>query len=67
MDFKALSGADRYEWMESVLRRFTHLGLPRRDKGLIRRYIGRMAGYSRSQVCRLVARYRREGRLPANC
>ena len=53
VEFKPLSREDNYEWVESVLRRFPFPRLRRREKGVIRRYIGRMTGYFCAQVSRL--------------
>ena len=63
VEFKPLSGEDKYEWIESVLRRFRYAGLGRVRKGLIRRYIQKVTGYSRAQVSRLIGQYNRSGEL----
>ena len=46
-----------------MLIRFRYPRLKRAEKGVIRRYIGKVTGYSRSQVSRLVAEYKRTGQL----
>jgi len=46
-----------------VLIRFKYHRLKRGEKGVIRRYIEKVTGYSRSQVSRLIAEYKRTGRL----
>lgn len=61
--FKPLSGKEKYEWMDSVLMRFGYGGLRRAEKGVIRRYVEKVTGYSRAQVSRLIGEYRRTGRL----
>lgn len=61
--FKPLSGDEKYLWIESVLRRFEYERLGRSEKGIMRQYMGKVADYSRAQVCRLIARYRRDGEL----
>jgi len=58
-----LSGEEKYEWIESALRRFRYEELRRGDKGLIREYIRKVTGYSRTQVCRLIGQYKRSGEL----
>ena len=63
LQFKAVSAEERYEWLEAVLVRLRYLSLRRPQRGLVRRYLGRMTGYSRAQVTRLVGQYRRTGRL----
>ncbi|MDY6910782.1 MAG: hypothetical protein SVM79_00250 [Chloroflexota bacterium] len=54
---------DKYEWIESVLRRFRYAGLRRAHKGLIRQYIRKVTGYSPAQVTRLIGRCNRSGEL----
>jgi hypothetical protein len=46
-----------------VLIRFRYHRLKREEKGVIRRYIGKVTGYSRSQVSRFIRRYQQTGRL----
>jgi len=46
-----------------VLIRFQYHLLKRDEKGVIRRYIRKVTGYSRSQVSRLIAEYKRTGQL----
>lgn len=54
---------ERYRHIEAVLKRFGYGRQGRADKGLVLRYLERTTGYSRQQLTRLVARYRRVGRL----
>jgi hypothetical protein len=46
-----------------VLIRFKYHLLKRDERGVIRRYVAKVTGYSRSQVSRLIAEYKRTGRL----
>ena len=63
LEFKGLCAGEKYKWTEIVLVRFSYLLLKRHEKGVIRRYIQKVTGYSRSQVSRLIAEYKRTGRL----
>ena len=54
---------DRNPFIERVLKRFGYAPHGRADKGTLLRYIERMTGLSRQQVTRLVARYRKDGKL----
>jgi len=54
-----------YGWVEQTLVRHQYGNLDRVGKGLIRRYVARMTGLSRAQVTRLIAGYRKTGRLQA--
>lgn len=61
--FKGASRAQRYAWMEVVLERFGYFSLGKKAKGLVKAYLGRMSGFSRPQVTRLVARKLRSGSI----
>jgi len=50
-----------YRWIQGELVRFRYLSLPRQHKGVVLRYLTKVSGYSRQQVTRLVAQYRRRG------
>lgn len=63
VEFRGLTVKEKYYWIEELLIRFKYHLLKRDEKGIIRRYIGKVTGYSRSQVSRLIAEYKRRGRL----
>ncbi len=63
LEFGGVSVEERYHWIEAVLVRFRYYRLKRAEKGVIRRYIEKVSGYSRAQVSRLIEEYRRRGRL----
>ena len=46
-----------------MLRKFKYHRLKRNGRGILRRYIEKVTGYSRAQVTRLVGRYQKSGRL----
>jgi transposase InsO family protein len=54
-----------YGWVEQTLVRHQYARLDRPGKGLVRNYLARMTGLSRAQVTRLIAAYRRSGRVKA--
>ena len=47
----------RYNWIDSVLRRLDYRQLHRSERGAVLVYLQRLSGYSRAQVTRLVARW----------
>jgi transposase InsO family protein len=61
--FRGADRGQRYAWIETVLKRFRYLTLPRRDKGQLKAYLLRLSGLSRAQLTRLVAQFLREGRI----
>jgi len=63
LEFGGVSIEERYQWIETVLVRFKYSQLKRVEKGVIRRYIEKVSGYSRAQVCRLIRHYNQQGRL----
>jgi len=63
VEFRGLTAQEKYYWIEEVLIRFSYPRLKRAEKGVIRRYLQKVTGYSRSQVSRLIAEYKRTGRL----
>lgn len=54
-----------YAWTERTLVRHRYASLSKREKGLLRLYLGRMTGLSRAQVTRLIAGYAATGRVKA--
>ena len=63
LEFRGLSAEEKYKWTETVLVRFSYLRLKKAGKGVIRQYIQKITGYSRAQVSRLIAEYKRIGWL----
>jgi hypothetical protein len=63
IEFKGINTQEKYRWIEEVLRKFKYQWLKKNGKGIIRRYIEKVTGYSRSQAARLVERYQESGRL----
>ena len=55
--------AERYPFIERVLKRFGYASHGRVGKGVLLRYLERMTGLSRQQVTRLVRQYRTDGTL----
>ena len=63
VEFRGLTAKEKYYWIEEVLIRFKYHRLKRAEKGVIRRYVQKVTGYSKSQVSRLIAEYKWTGRL----
>jgi hypothetical protein len=50
MEFQAAAAdAQRYAWIENVLKRFDYPRLARADRGAVLAYLQRLSGYSRAQ------------------
>ena len=63
LEFEGVRIEERYRWIEKVLVRFTYQRLNKSEKGVIRRYIEKMSGYSRAQVCRLIRKFNQRGHI----
>lgn len=50
--------SERYGWIGRTLSQFAYQGCDRRQRGLLRRFIARVTGYSRAQLNRLIAQHR---------
>ncbi len=55
--------AERYQWIEQTLGQFRYASRSKADKGLLMAYLGRVSGYSRQQLTRLIRRYSDQGEL----
>jgi len=58
LEFRGPTTQEKYCWIKEMLLRFKYHCLKRDEKGVIRRYIERITGYSRAQVSRLIGRYK---------
>lgn len=46
-----------YQWIENTLKQFRYPQRNKREKGVVRRYLIKISGYSRQQITRLIQRY----------
>ena len=60
-DFRFAGRASACDFVRRTLVRFEFHGLKRDEKGLVKRFIEKVTGYSRSQITRLVKQHRRTG------
>jgi len=61
--FTASRTSETYEWINKILIRFAYHQLDKKDKSLIRKYLSRVTGYSRSQLTRLITGYAKTGKV----
>lgn len=61
--FRPKGKKEMYGWIEKTLVNWRYLELGKKDKGILKRYIAKMTSYSRAQITRLIARYRRDGHI----
>ena len=63
IEFNKKSQKDAYSWIEETLRKFHYFILSKKEKGLIRRYLMKITGYSRAQLTRQIHQYRKTGQV----
>lgn len=63
IEFNGLNLKEKYRWTEEVLKKFKYARLKKAGKGVIIQYIGKVTGYSRAQVNRLIWRYQQSGKI----
>ena len=63
VQFSFSSKEERYQWVQQSLVRFRYLSLTKAEKGLVKRYLSKVSGYSRAQLTRLIEQYRAQGKL----
>ncbi|MCD6233081.1 transposase family protein [bacterium] len=61
--FRAVSKKEKYKWIDDVLTKFRYFSLRKKDKGIVRNYIVKMTGLSKSQVDRIILRKRKFGKV----
>src|SRR3990167_8924729 len=59
----ATSKDERYRFVEGILKRFNYPRLGRSDKGIVIQFLGKVSGYSRQQLTRMIQRYTKKGEL----
>jgi len=59
----ATSKDERYQFVESLLSRFSYPRLKRREKGIMIQFLMKVSAYSRQQLTRMIQRYTSQGKL----
>ena len=63
VDFHLTERRGAYEFVTRALRRLGYGALTKADKGVVRRFVAKVAGLSRAQSTRLIAQYQRSGHI----
>jgi len=61
ISFRGKSREEKYAWIKQTLAKFHYFKLKKKEKTIIRKFIMRMTGYSKSQLTRLTTKKRRVG------
>ena len=59
----ATSKDERYQFVETLLKRFKYPRLKRCEKGIMMQFLMKLSGYSRQQLTRMIQRYISNGKL----
>ena len=63
VDFHFTDRRGAYDFVTRALRRLNYSGLSKADKGVVRRFVAKVTGWSRAQTTRLIDQYRKTGRI----
>ncbi len=62
-EFRGGSSSEIYNWLQKELLEWEYLSRGKKERGVIRKYLEKMTGVSASQMTRLIAQYRCDGRI----
>lgn len=65
VEFAGQSRAEVYAFTERVLVTQQYAGLGKKERGAVRRYLSKVTGLSLPQIARLIAKYRKSGKVEA--
>jgi len=54
---------ERYIFIRKILVKFSYMTASKKEKGLLKRFLVKMTGYSRPQMTRLIKQYRESGNI----
>jgi len=63
LDFRQTERETTYQWINDLLKRFNYLSASKKHKGILKRYIVKMTGYTDRHVKRLLGRHSQLGQL----
>jgi transposase InsO family protein len=64
--FKAKDQNEAYRWIQGTLIKFNYHNCYKRDKRIIRDYVGKVTGYSEPQITRLIRKQKKTGYISVN-
>lgn len=65
LDFDIPAREEAYAWIDATLRTLHYRDLGRADRGVVRRYLMKVTGFSRAQMTRLIGQYRQGSSVKA--
>jgi transposase InsO family protein len=64
--FSAINKKEAYDWIEKTLVNVLYWRLDKHHRGTVKKYLKIMTGYSKVQVARLIAKWRKSGHIRKN-
>jgi len=61
ISFWGKSREEKYAWVKQTLEKFHYFRLPKKEKSILRSFLLKMTGYSKSQLTRLIAQKKKSG------
>jgi len=61
--FQRRSQKEAYRWIEETLKKFDYFNLAKKEKGLIKKCLKKVTGYSLSQLTRQIRQYLETGQV----
>ena len=61
--FEAVSNQEKYDWINDTLNKFSYFKSKKKERGIVRQYIMKMTGLSKSQLTELIARKKKFGKI----
>ena len=63
VDFHFTDRRGAYDFVTRALRRLNYSGLSKAHKGVVRRFVAKVTGWSRAHTTRLIGQYHKTGRI----
>src|SRR5947209_20395862 len=63
IEFTGQSRSERYGWITETLVQQEYFSLAKKERGVVRSLLSKVAGLSLPQITRLIRNYKRDGRL----
>jgi transposase InsO family protein len=64
--FQPQDREESYRWLTQTLVNLDYFNLRKPDKGVVRKYLCKVTGYSRQQITRLIRQYKKDRKIGAN-
>lgn len=63
VQYKIIGKKEKYKWLDTALSRFRYFTLRKKDKGIVKKYLRLMTGFSDAQITLLIGRKKKMGKI----